>query len=105
MKIRKEYCREEVNSGQYTPRNEDVPVWRTRGKYRKRMLHHFPKEIYNQRPKVETVTSVEKRKLGDELRSKLLKMQRREMKVIDVVYNIHRYLSYYVSAFIGFLQS
>ena len=87
------------------PRNEDVPVWRTRGKYRKRMRHHFSKEIYNQRPKVETVNSVEKRKFGDELRSKLLKMQRREMKAIDIVYKIHRYLSYHVSAFIGFLQS
>jgi hypothetical protein len=47
----------------------------------------------------------EKRKFGDELMSKLLKMQRREMKVIDIVYNIHRYLSYSVSVFVGFLQS
>ena len=59
----------------------------------------------HQRSKVETINSVEKRKFGDELRSKLLKMQRREMKVVDVVYNIHRYLSYAVSVFLGFLQS
>jgi hypothetical protein len=65
----------------------------------------FPYDIYHQRSKVETVNSVEKRKFGDELRSKLLRMQRREMKVVDVVYNIHRYLSYVVSVFLGFLQS
>jgi predicted ferric reductase len=32
-------------------------------------------------------------------------MQRREMKVVDVVYNIHRYLSYFAVALLGFLQS
>ncbi len=57
------------------------------------------------RSKVETINSVKKRKLGDELRNRLLKMQRREMKVVDVVYNIHRYLNYCVSALLGFLQS
>jgi hypothetical protein len=87
------------------PRNEGTPVWKTTGYYRKKMRRDFPKKLYDQRPKVETVNSVEKRKFGDELRSKLLKMQRREMKVIDVVYNIHRYINYFVSEFIGFLQS
>ncbi len=30
-------------------------------------------------------------------------MQRKEMKVIDIVYNIHRYINYLL--IIGFLQS
>jgi hypothetical protein len=42
---------------------------------------------------------------GAELRSKLLRMQRREMKVVDVVYGIHRYVGHCISIFIGFLQS
>jgi len=54
---------------------------------------------------VETINSVEKRKFGDELRSRLLKTQRREMKVIDIVYNIHRYINYVISVLEGFLQS
>jgi hypothetical protein len=37
---------------------------------------------------------------------RLLKTQRREMKVIDVVCNIHRYINYAVSVLLGgFLQS
>lgn len=69
------------------------------------MRRHFPQEKYNRRPLVETVNSVEKRKFGDDLGSKLLKTQRREMKVVDVVYNIHRYINYVVSVLVGFLQS
>ena len=76
---------------------------KTKGIYRKRLRRHLPQEKYNRRPLVETVNSAEKREFGDELRSKLLKTQRREMKVIDVVYNIHRYINYVVSVFIGFL--
>jgi len=36
---------------------------------------------------------------------RLLKTQRREMKAIDVVYNIHQYINYAVSVLGGFLQS
>ena len=32
-------------------------------------------------------------------------MQRREMKVTDIVYNIHRYMNYVMFLFIWFLQS
>jgi hypothetical protein len=100
-----ECINDELGGYAVIPPRRDLPVWKTSGKYRKRMRRHFPKKIYDQRPKVETVNSVEKRKFGDGLKSKLLKMQRREMKVIDVVYNIHRYINYSVSVFLGFLQS
>ncbi|MCL4379218.1 MAG: IS5 family transposase [Candidatus Marsarchaeota archaeon] len=87
------------------PLRRDVPVLKTKGRYGKRLRRYFPQERYNRRPIVETVNSVEKRKFGDDLRSRLLKTQRREMKVVDVVYNIHRYINYVVSAVVGFLQS
>jgi len=72
------------------------------GRYRKELFNNFPLKTYHQRSKVETVNFVEKRKFGDELRSKLLKMQRRELRVIDVVYNLYRYLK--LAFTIGFLQ-
>jgi len=78
---------------------------KTKGYYRRKLWRNFPKERYNRRSIVETINSVEKRKFGDELRSRLLKTQRREMKVIDIVYNIHRYINYVISVLEGFLQS
>jgi len=66
---------------------------------------NFPKERYNRRSIVETINSVEKRKFGDERRSRLLKTQRREMKVIDIVYNIHRYINYVVSVLEDFYRA
>ena len=70
---------------------------KTKGYYRRKLWRNFPKERYNRGSIVETINSVEKRKFGDELRNRLLKTQRGEMKVIDVVYNIHRYINYTIS--------
>ena len=100
-----EFAHDELNVNSVIPLRHNLPAYKTVGWYRKRLRRHFPIELYHQRSKVETVNSVEKRKFGDELRSRLLKMQRREMKVVDVVYNIHRYISYFVSVLTGFLQS
>ena len=99
------FAHEELDANSVIPPRKDIPAYKTKGWYRKKLRRHFPNEIYYQREKVETVNSVEKRKFGDELRSRLLKMQRREMKVIDIVYNIHRYLSYCLLIWAGFLQS
>ncbi len=87
------------------PLRYEVPLNRTTGFYRRKLKMNFPLDVYHQRSKIETVNSVEKRKFGDRLRGRLLKTQRREMKVVDVVYNIHRYINYYASALLGFLQS
>jgi hypothetical protein len=100
-----EYARNEVGAKSIIPLRWDVPVEKTRGKYRKKLRRYFPHKRYSRRVIVETINSVEKRKFGDELRSKLLRMQRREMKVVDAVYNIHRYQNYCVCKVIGFLQS
>lgn len=99
------FAHKEIGANSVIPLRYEVPLRRTTGFYRRKLRRNFPYEIYHQRSKVETVNSVQKRKFGDELRSRLLKMQRREMKVVDVVYNIHRYLSYFALAFLGFLQS
>ncbi|MDE1871377.1 MAG: hypothetical protein KGI06_04020, partial [Candidatus Micrarchaeota archaeon] len=39
---------------------------------------------------------VEKNKFGDGLRSRLLRMQRKEMVVVDIVYNIYRYMNHFI---------
>jgi hypothetical protein len=49
-------------------RYEEVPVYRTKGYYRKKMKKGLPKE-YKQRTKIETVHYVIKRKFGDSIRS------------------------------------
>ena len=46
-------------------RNEDVPIWKTSGRYRKLMKRGYSKKKYHQRNKNETVNSVVKRKWGD----------------------------------------
>ncbi len=99
------FAHKEICANSVIPLRYEVPLRRTTGFYRRKLRRSFPYDIYHQRSKVETVNSVQKRKFGDELRSRLLKMQRRKMKVIDIVYNIHRYINYFVSVFLGFLQS
>ena len=99
------YAREEVGAKSIIPLRYRVSLEKTKGFYRRKLRRYFPEKRYHRRSINETINSVEKRKFGDTLRSRLLKMQRREMKVTDIVYNIHRYMNYHVSAFIGFLQS
>ncbi len=99
------FAHKEIGANSVIPLRYEVPLNRTTGFYRRKPKRSFPYDIYHQRSKVETVNSVQKRKFGDELNSRLLKMQRREMKVTDVVYNIHRYINHFVSVCLGFLQS
>ncbi len=72
------------------PRNQDVPVYRTKGRYRKKMKKDFDKEKYNQRNKVETANSVIKRLMGDSIRSRKVRTQNREMQFKMLAYNAHR---------------
>ena len=59
-------------------RNEHVPIWKTRGKYRKEMKRGYSKILYNQRNKDETIVSVIKRLFGEHISSRLIRMQNRE---------------------------
>jgi hypothetical protein len=59
------FLREELNALSIIPaRNESVPVWRTKGKYRKEMKRGYSKKTYHQRSKVETIFYVIKKSMG-----------------------------------------
>ena len=63
-----------------------------RGYYRNKM--NFDENVYHQRSKVETVFSVIKRLFGYTLNSRKFLMQKKEVLLMDVTYNIHRYVKY-----------
>lgn len=73
-------------------RFESVPVWKTRGKYRKQMKRGYSKRLYNERNKVETIFSVIKRMFGECIRSAKIKTKNREMAFRCIAYNMHRYV-------------
>ena len=69
------------------------------------MKTDFPLSEYHKRSLVETVNSVEKRKFGSTLSSRLHPDKLKEVKVIDVVYDIRRFIQLAYIIIIGFLQS
>ena len=86
-------------------RNEDVPVCRTKGRYRKEMKRGYSKKKYHQRSKVETIFSVIKRTMGDEIRSVKTVAQNNEMRTKIICYNATRIVDMASSLLRGFLQS
>jgi len=50
------------------------------------------KSVYHQRSKVETVNSVMKKKFDDTIHSKNFGNQKKEAKILDIVYNLYRYV-------------
>ena len=72
---------------------QDVPIWKTRGKYRKEMKRGYSKILYNQRNKDETIVSVIKRLFGEHITSKLIRMQNRELTFRYIAYNVHSILN------------
>jgi hypothetical protein len=71
-------------------RNEHVRIWRTHGKYRKQMKRGYSKLLYNQRNKDETMISVIKRLFGEQITSRLVRTQNRELSFRCIAYNTHR---------------
>ncbi len=63
---------------------------RVNGRHRKRLADSFDEKTYHQRSKVETVFSVVKRKLGEDVRSRSTNMQKKELKVKLWAYNVDR---------------
>ena len=101
-----ELLRDELHAQSIIPaRQEDVPVWRTRGRYRKEMKRGYSKKTYHQRSKDETIFSVIKRTMGDEVRSIRVKGQNNEMRMKIISYNAARIASLAYSLLGGFLQS
>ena len=86
--------REKLNGFSIIPsRYENVPIWKTKGRYRKEMKRGYNKTLYNQRNKEETIVSVIKRLFGEHITSRLIRMQNRELTFRCVAYNIHQMLN------------
>jgi Transposase DDE domain len=84
-------------------RYEHVPIWRTRGKYRKQMKRGYSRLLYNQRNKDETIISVIKRLFGEHITSRLVRTQNRELSFRCIAYNTHRLTN--LTIITWFLQS
>ena len=85
-------------------RNEDIPIWKTHGRYRKQMKRGYSKTLYHQRNKDETIVSVIKRLFGEHIRSRHVITQNRELSLRCIAYNMHR-LTNLVIIIRWFLQS
>jgi hypothetical protein len=72
-------------------RYQEVPIWKTCGRYRKQMKRGYLKPLYNQRNKDETIISVIKRLFGEYIiTSRLIRTQNRELTFRCIAYNMHR---------------
>jgi Transposase DDE domain len=101
-----ELLRDEFHALSIIPtRHEEVPIWRTRGKYRKQMKRGYSKKTYHQRSKDETIFSVIKRTMGDEVRSVKTRGQNNEMRMKVISYNAARIVRLTHPLLRGFLQS
>jgi Transposase DDE domain len=84
-------------------RYENVPIWKTKGIYRKEMKRGYNKILYNQRNKDETIVSVIKRLFGEHVTSRLIRMQNRELTFRCIAYNVHRMVNLIVIVMISAL--
>lgn len=73
-------------------RNKEVPVWRTKGEYRKKLKRYFPEKTYHQRSKKETVISVVKRCYGDTVYSTKFSNQKKEICYKIIAHNVDKIL-------------
>lgn len=74
-------------------RNEDVPIWRTSGRYRKMMKRRYSRKRYHQRSKNETVNSVVKRKWSDSTLALNWRNQNKEVIFRLIFYAARRFTS------------
>ena len=96
------FVREELDAISIIPaRFQDLPASDTPGRYRSIMKTGFNNELYHQRNKNETIMSVIKRMFGENVTSKNVKMQNRELIFRVIAYNMNR-LSLFT---LWFLQS
>ena len=71
-------------------KNKDIPIWRTKGEYRKKAKKRINKLRANYRSKNETVFSVIKRIHGSMIRSRNVSMQNKELLFKEIAYNAGR---------------
>lgn len=88
-----EFIREVMNALSIIPaRNEDVPVWRTHGRYRKKMKRGYSKKDYHQRSKNETVNGVLDALMGDHVNALDWRMQNKELMFRLIMYAAYRFV-------------
>ena len=87
-----EFIREEMNALSIIPaRNENVPIWRTSGRYRKQMKRGYSKKKYHQRSKNETVNFVVKQVMGEQVYALDWRMQNKELLFRYIMYAVYRF--------------
>lgn len=90
-------------------KNREKPLNKTKGKLRRKLKKRFPKRLYHQRSKIETVISVVKRKYGDEIRSRKHRTKKNECYFKLIAYNCQKAINKIRNAIEtltkGFLQS
>jgi hypothetical protein len=102
-----ELLRDDLHAQSIIParHQKDVPVWKTKGRYRKEMKRGYSKKTYHKRSIDETIFSVVKRTMGNEVRSIGAKAQNNEMRLKIISYNAARIASLTYSLLREFLQS
>lgn len=88
------------------PRYENVPVYRTRG-YNRKMLKRqgYDTVTYHQRNKTETIFSVIKRMFGDNVTTRKISTQNRELMYRVIAYNAYRITRNNLAGLVWFLHS
>lgn len=95
-----EFIRECLMAESIIPaRNEDVPIYKTEGRYRKQMKRGYSKKRYHQRSKNETVNSVVKRKWGDSTLALNWRNQNKEIAFRLLFYAARRFTSIFSNYF------
>jgi len=72
------------------PRYESLPIYKTRGYHRKQTKRRFDWKMYHHRNKAETIFSVIKRMLGEDVMSRTILTQNREIMYRVIAYNCYR---------------
>lgn len=81
---------EEEGFEHIAPLRNKVPVWKTKGKHRKKLRRNFPKKRYHRRSIIENMFFCVKRLCGKAIYAKKWIMQVKEILARMLCYNIHR---------------
>jgi hypothetical protein len=100
-----EYAHEVLGAQALIPlRNQGIGVW-VRGRYRRRLKRGLDERAYHQRAKVETVFSVEKRKIGSIVLARVSSQQHKELIFRAISYNSWRLEALFLLIIEGFYKA
>ena len=99
------YAREVLGARTMIPVRYRGPGIRVGGRYRRRNLRDFDEDAYHQRAKVETVFSVEKRKMGSHVLARVPSQQHKELIFRAFSYNSGRMESLFLHFIEGFYKA